>query len=303
MHVAVTGSSGLIGSSLVPFLTTSGHTVTRLVRREPTADDEVQWDAEGGRLDPGALEGVDAVVHLAGEPIGERRWTAQQKQRIRDSRVVSTRALAQAIGELDGGPRVLVCASGIHYYGDRGDETLDEASEAGDGFLAEVVRDWEAAADPAREAGARVAHVRTGILQDPAGGALGRVLPLFKAGVGGRLGSGQQWWSWISRDDLIGIYHHALTEESVRGSINATAPNPVTNAEYTRILGKVLGRPTILPVPRFGPKLLLGAELAEELLFSSIRAQPRVAEQTGYAFRHRELEPALRELLGKPASD
>lgn len=300
MHVAVTGSSGLIGSSLVPFLTTEGHAVTRLVRREPTASDEVQWDAEGGRLDPGALEGVDAVVHLAGEPIGERRWTEQQKRRIRDSRVVSTRALAEAIAEVDNGPGVLVCASGVHYYGDRGDEELDEASEPGDGFLAGVVRDWEAAAGPAREAGARVVHVRTGILQDPAGGALGRVLPLFKLGAGGRLGSGQQWWSWISRDDLVGLYHHALTEASVQGSINATAPNPVSNAEYTRILGTVLGRPTILPVPRFGPKLLLGSELAEELLFSSIKVRPRVAEQTGYAFRHRELEPALRELLGKP---
>lgn len=301
MHVAVTGSSGLIGSSLVPFLTTEGHAVTRLVRREPTASDEVQWDAEGGRLDPGALEGVDAVVHLAGEPIGERRWTEQQKRRIRDSRVVSTRALAEAIAQVDNGPGVLVCASGVHYYGDRGDEELDEASEPGDGFLAGVVRDWEAAAGPAREAGARVVHVRTGILQDPAGGALGRVLPLFKLGAGGRLGSGQQWWSWIARDDLIGLYHHALSEASVQGSVNATAPNPVTNAEYTRILGTVLGRPTILPVPRFGPKLLLGSELAEELLFSSIKVRPRVAEQTGYAFRHRELEPALRELLGKPA--
>lgn len=302
MHVAVTGSSGLIGSSLVPSLTGGGHSVTRLVRREPRADDEVQWDPEAARLDPAALKDVDAVVHLAGEPIGERRWTEPQKRRIRESRVTGTRALAEAVRSLDGGPQTLVCASGVHYYGHRGDAEVDESAEPGEGFLAEVVRDWEAAADPARDAGARVVHVRTGIVQDPAGGALGRVLPLFKLGLGGRLGAGEQWWSWISRDDLIGIYTHALTSDAVRGPINATAPNPVTNAEYTRVLGRVLGRPTLVPVPRFGPKVLLGSEAVEELLFASIRVRPTVAEQTDYAFRHRELEPALRELLDKPAS-
>lgn len=301
MHVAVTGSSGPIGSALVDRLTELGHTVTRLVRHEPRGDHEVQWDPQQGRLDPAALTGVDAVVHLAGEPIGARRLNDTQKQRIRASRVVGTRAVAEAVAALDDGPRVLVCASGVHAYGHRGDEDLDESSAPGEGFLAGVVRDWEAAADPARDAGVRVVHVRTGIVQDPGGGALARILPLFKLGLGGRLGSGRQWWSWVSRDDIVGLYLHALTEGAVRGPMNATAPNPVTNGRYTRVLGEVLNRPTLLPVPEFGPKLLLGAELADELLFSSIKALPRVAEQTGYAFRHPELEPALRELLGKPS--
>lgn len=300
MHVAVTGSSGLLGSSLVPLLISRGHAVTRLVRREPTADDEVQWDPEEARLDPGALRGVDAAVHLAGHPIGAHRWTAAEKRRVHDSRVVGTRALAEAIADLDDGPGTLVCASGIHYYGHGGDAELDETSPAGSGFLSRVVQDWEVAADPARAAGARVVHVRTGIVQDPAGGALKRILPLFKLGLGGRLGSGRQWWSWISRDDVLGLYEHALTTESVRGALNATAPNPVTNAEYTRVLGRVLGRPTLLPVPRIGPKILLGSQLAEELLFTSANVHPTVAEKTGYTFRHRHLEPALRELLERP---
>lgn len=301
MHVAITGSTGLIGSSLVGFLSRRGHTITRLVRREPRADHEVQWDPEGGRLDPGALTGVDAVVHLAGEPIGAGRLTDQRKQRIRDSRVVGTRALAEALAGLDHGPGTLVCASGIHFYGHRGDTEVDEASEPGEGFLAGVVRDWEDAADPARAAGVRVVHLRTGIVQDPAGGALGRVLPIFKAGVGGRLGSGRQWWSWISRDDVLGLYAHALTDGSVTGPVNATAPNPVTNAEYTRVLARVLRRPAVIPVPTFAPKVLLGAELADELLFTSIKVRPRVAQQTGYGFHHTDLADALRELLGKPA--
>ena len=300
MHVAVTGASGLIGSWLVPHLTTGGHTVTRLVRREPRADDEVQWDAEAGRLDPAALEGTDAVIHLAGEPIGEHRWTPQHKERVRDSRVVSTRALAAALAGLDNGPHTLVCASGIHYYGEGGDAALDEATGPGSGFLSSVVQDWEAAADPARAAGVRVVHLRTGIVQDSTGGALKRMLPLFKLGLGGRLGSGRQWWSWISRHDVLGLYHHALTTESLHGPVNATAPNPVTNAEYTRVLGQVLDRPTLLPVPKLGPKLLLGPEMAEELLFTSAKVHPTVAEKSGYAFRHAELEPALRELLARP---
>lgn len=301
MHVAVTGASGLLGSSLVPRLTDGGHTVSRLVRREPAADDEVQWDPEGGRLDPGALRGVDAVVHLAGHPIGARRWTDAEKRRLRDSRTVGTRALAEAIAGLDHGPRTLVCASGIHYYGHGGDAELDETSPPGSGFLSSVVQEWEAAADPARDAGIRVVHLRTGIVQDPDGGALKRMLPLFKLGLGGRLGSGRQWWSWISRDDVVGLYHHALTTEELSGPVNATAPHPVTNAEYTRTLGRVLGRPTLVPVPALGPKIVLGAELAEELLFTSTKVRPVVAEKSGYAFRHPDLEGALRQLLDRPA--
>ncbi len=300
MHVLITGASGLVGSALTAFLTTGGHTVTRLVRRAPASDDEARWDPATGEVDRAALAGADAVIHLAGEGIAERRWSAEQKQRIRDSRVDGTRTIAQAMADLgDDAPRTLVCASGAHAYGDRGDAELDESSEPGEGFLADVVRDWEAAADPAREAGIRTVHVRTGIVQDPAGGALGKVLPLFKLGLGGRLGSGRQWWSWVSRDDVVGILHHALTNPEVSGPINATAPNPVTNAEWTRVLGRVLGRPTALPVPALAPKVLLGTELAEELLFFSIKVHPAKALATGYTFRHPDLEDALRFLLGR----
>lgn len=302
MHVAVTGSSGLIGSQLVPALTGGGHTVTRLVRRLPRAADEARWDPEVGTVDTGALRDADAVIHLAGESLTMRPWTREYKRRLRDSRVEGTRLVAEAVAGLDDGPRTLVCASGTHYYGDRGDETLDETSSPGEGFFTEVVRDWEAAADPARQAGVRVVHVRTGIVQDPAGGALQRMLPLFRLGLGGPFGRGRQWWSWVARDDVIGIFSHALTSEDVAGPINATAPAPVTNAEYTRVLARVLGRPAVLPVPPVGPKLLLGPEGAKELLFTSARVRPAVAEQTGYAFRQPELEPALREVLGRPAA-
>ncbi len=300
MHVVVTGASGLIGRALSAFLTTGGHTVTRLVRREPSGPDEARWDPAAGTVDREALARADAVIHLAGEGIAERRWSDAQKRRIRDSRVDGTRTIAQALAALgDDAPRTLVCASAVGYYGDRGDAELDEASAPGEGFLADVVRDWEAAADPAREAGIRTAHVRIGIVQDPAGGALGKVLPLFRLGLGGRLGSGRQWWSWVSRDDVVGILHHALTTPEVEGPINATAPEPVTNAEWTRVLGRVLGRPTVLPVPALGPKVLLGGELAQELLFTSARVRPRRAEETGYVFRHPDLEGALRFLLGR----
>jgi uncharacterized protein (TIGR01777 family) len=296
MQVAVTGASGLIGTALVHALREGGHGVKRLVRRPPRAPDEAQWDVAAGRLDPAVLDGCDAVVHLAGEPIGARRWTAAQKARIRDSRVDGTRLLAETLAALPDGPRALVCASGVGYYGDRGDEVLTEDSDPGVGFLADLVQAWERAADAARGANVRVVHLRTGIVLTASGGALARLLPLFRLGLGGRFGSGRQYMSWISLDDEVGLYLHALTNDAMSGPVNATAPNPVTNAELTRILAAVLHRPALLPIPRFGPRLVLG-QLAEELLFFGQRVIPAKALDTRYDFRHATLEPALRDLL------
>ncbi len=300
MHVAVTGASGLIGTQLCAFLSGGGHQVTRLVRRAPSSPDELAWDPAAGRIDADGLRGVDAVVHLAGEGIGAR-WSDAHKRRVLDSRVDGTGLLARTLAAMDGGPRVLVSGSAIGWYGaHRGDEVLDEDStSASDGFLADVVRRWEAAAQPAVDAGLRVALVRTGIVQSPAGGPLKLQLPLFSLGLGGRLGSGRQYVSWISIDDIVGILVHALTHDEVRGPINGTAPEPVTNAEYTRVLARVLRRPGVLPVPRFGPALLLGKEGADQTAFASQRVRPAVAERTGYVFRHRDLESGLRHVLGR----
>ena len=302
MLVAVTGSTGLIGSALVRRLTGEGHQVLRLTRSPATRPDQSQWDPMGGRLDADALARADAVVHLAGRGIGDcLRWTRKIKDEIRESRVRGTRLLAETMAGAapSGGPRVLVCASGIHSYGDGGDAVLTESSRPGSGFLAEVVRQWEAAADPARAAGLRVVHVRNGIVQAAKAPVLARQLPLFRLGLGGRLGSGRQWWSWIALDDTVGLYRHALLADDLEGPVNGTAPNPVTNAEFTATLARVLGRPAFLAVPEVVPRLLLG-QLAEELLFPSLRVQPAAAEASGYAFRFPELEPALRHLLDRP---
>lgn len=297
MHVVVTGASGLIGSALVPHLRGQGHRVTRAVRRAARAEDEISWDPAAGQLDPEDLREVDAVVHLAGESIGARRWTAEQRRRVRDSRVGSTALLATTLAAMEHGPRTLVYPTGINYYGDRGDEVLTEDSGPGGGFLADVCVAWEAAAEPARNAGVRVVTLRTGIVCTPRGGALTRLLPLFRLGVGGRFGSGRQYWSWLTLDDEVGLLAHAITSESLRGPVNACAPNPVTNAEFTRVLAMVLGRPALLPVPRFAPHLLLG-EVADVLLFHSVRAVPERAEGDGYAFSHPTLEGGLRHVLG-----
>jgi uncharacterized protein len=301
LHLAVTGATGLIGQSLVAFLQTGGHRVSRLTRGEP-GPGEIRWDPARGQLQPDDLVDVDVVVHLAGEPIASRRWTQAQKQRIRDSRVAGTTLVARTLAALgpraDGSPRALVCASAIGYYGDRGEELLTEDSPPGDGFLAGVVRDWEAAADPAREGGVRVANVRIGIVQTPAGGALARLLPLFRAGVGGRFGSGRQWTSWVALDDVIGLLHHAAVTPGVEGPLNATAPQPLTNAEYTGVLARVLRRPALVPIPAFGPRLLLG-EMADELLFTSARVLPERTLASGYRFAYPDLEAALRHLLGR----
>ncbi|MEZ5143544.1 MAG: TIGR01777 family oxidoreductase [Acidimicrobiales bacterium] len=301
MDIAITGASGLIGTALAASLRADGHRVVPVVRRL-VADGEraVRWDPSAGTIDAAALEGVDAVVHLAGAGIGDKRWTPERKQEILQSRSRGTAVLAEALAGLERKPAVLVSGSAIGYYGDRGDEVLTEASGPGDIFLSEVCVAWEAATGMAVEAGIRVPIVRTGIVLSADGGALAKTLPLFKAGLGGRMGSGTQWWSWISIDDEVAAIRWLL-DHDVAGPVNLTAPAPVTNAEFTKVLGRVLGRPTVLPVPRFGPKLLLGGELAEQLLFASQRVQPTVLEDHGFTFAHRDLESALRAVLGRPA--
>ena len=296
MNVLISGATGLIGNALIPELEAGGHRVTRLTRSPRSADD-VGWDPEAGTVE-GSLEGTEAVVHLAGESIAEGRWTPEKKRRILESRRKGTRLLAERIAALPTPPSVMVSASAVGYYGDRGNELLTEESGPGSGFLAEVCREWEAAADPAREAGIRMVHLRIGIVLSPKGGALGTTLPIFKLGAGGKIGSGRQYWSWISLDDVAGAFVHALTNERVSGPVNVGSQNPLTNAEYTKVLGRVLNRPTVFPVPSFAARIALGA-MADELLLASQRMQPVRLEETGYAFRHDDLEEALRHLLGR----
>ncbi len=296
LRVLVSGSSGLIGSAVVDELLARGHEVVRLVRRQP-GKGEVQWDPGQGTLDPDPLGRVDAAVHLAGEPIGARRWSPDQKQRILDSRVRGTRLLAQTLSRIEPRPRVFVSGSAIGYYGLRGDEILTEQSSPGSGFLAEVTGQWEAATLAAEQARIRTVHLRTGIVVSARGGAVGRMLPLFKLGLGGRLGRGDQWWSWITLEDEVGIILHALTEASVSGPVNATAPNPATNREFTRILARVLGRPAVLPVPRLALAAVMGSELTREVVLAGQRVLPAVAESSGYEFASPELEPGLRRVI------
>lgn len=295
LTVAMTGASGLVGTALAALLTTGGHRVIRLVRRAARGPDERPWDPVDPA--PDLLDGVDAVIHLAGESIAGR-FTPAHKQAVRNSRTVPTRKLATLAAESPRRP-VFVAASAVGFYGpDRGDEELTEDSPRGDGFLADVVADWEAAANPAREAGLRTVQVRTGIVQTPAGGALKLQRPLFAAGLGGRLGDGQQWTAWIGLDDLLDIYLRALVDTRLEGPINAVAPHPVRAAEYAHTLGRVLRRPAILPTPEFGPRLLLGTEGAREVALAGQRAIPTRLTDIGHVFRIPELEPALRHLLG-----
>jgi uncharacterized protein (TIGR01777 family) len=290
LHVAITGASGLIGSALAPFLTTGGHRVTPVPHR-------MLGSAELG----GVLQGTDAVVHLAGAPIAEGRWTAAKRAQIRDSRVKGTRALCEALARLQPKPKVLVSGSAVGIYGDRGGETLIETSPSGDSFLADVCREWEAATLPAREAGIRVVLLRTGIVLTPRGGALKSLLPPFQAGVGGPVGTGTQFMSWISIEDELGLIHWALMNETVEGPLNATAPTPVTSAEFANALGTVLRRPALLPVPGKALSLLLGAQKARELLLGGQKVLPEAALQGGFTFLHPELIGALRFVLGRPA--
>ncbi len=296
MTVAVTGSSGLIGSGLTAWLSAAGHRVIRLVRRPAGSEAERTWAPDDPQ--PAMLAGVDAVVHLAGASIAGR-FTEGHKRAIRDSRVGPTRKLAEAMASRAGGPRVLVCASAIGFYGaDRGDAVLDEESARGDGLLAELVDDWEAATRPASEAGVRVVNVRTGLVQSPRGGLLRLLRPLFLAGLGGRLGSGQQWWSWIDIDDVTDVYARALADDELSGPVNAVAPHPVRNLDYTATLARVVHRPAPLPVPDLGPQLLLGPDGAREVAQASQRVQPRRLAGAGHTFRRPTLEPCLRHQLG-----
>jgi uncharacterized protein len=296
VDVVVSGSHGLIGSALVPALTAAGHRVRRLVRGSP-GPGEVAWDPEAGTVDAGGLAGADAAVHLAGVGIGDKRWTTTQKQRIRDSRVKGTGTLARALAGLPTPPAVLVSGSAVGYYGDRGDEVLTEASGPGEGFLAEVVRDWEEAAAPAAEAGVRVVHTRTGIVQAAHGGALARQLPMFRLGVGGPLGPGRQWVSWVSLDDEVGAIVHALTTESLRGPVNLCAPEPTTSAGLAKAIGKALHRPAVVPVPRFALSLVVGRQMTEEMVLASQRAVPEKLLASGYRFRHPDIAAAMHDLL------
>jgi uncharacterized protein (TIGR01777 family) len=299
MKILVTGSTGLIGSALVPFLTTGGHRVVCLVRSTPKpGDTKVYWDPEAGSIDTASLEGLDAVVHLAGENIAAGRWTTAQKARIRNSRVQGTRLLCESLARLTQTPKVLLCASAIGYYGDRGEEILQEESPPGSGFLAEVCCEWEAATEPAAQKGIHVVHLRIGVVLSPAGGALAKMLLPFRLGAGGIVGSGQQYWSWIARDDVVGAIHHALMTEALQGPVNVVAPQAVTNREFTKVLGSVLARPTLLPMPGFAARLAFG-EMADALLLASTRVDPKQLLAAGYTFHYPELAGALRHLLGR----
>lgn len=299
MLVAVSGSTGLLGAEVVASLSAAGHDVVRLVRRVPGPGEKaVRWDPERGKVDADGLEGLDAVVHLAGENIASGRWNAARKVAIRESRVNGTRLLCDALAGLARPPKTLVCASAIGYYGDRGADVVTEESPPGAGFLPEVCREWEAAAGAAATKGIRVVVLRIGVVLSPRGGALARMLPLFRAGLGGVLGNGRQYVSWIALDDLVGVVLHALRAGGLSGPVNAVAPVPVTNRELTGALGKALSRPTLLPVPAFALRLALG-EMADALLLASTRVAPRRLEETGYRFRFPELGGALRHLLAK----
>ena len=297
MRVAVTGSTGFVGRALLRGLLAAGHEPVRVVRSAaPDSIDSVRWDPAQGRLDPADLAGIDAVVHLAGESIGRRRWSEAQKRLIRDSRTGSTALLAETLARAESGPRVLISASAVGFYGSRGDEVLDETSTGGDDFLASVCRDWEAAADPARAAGIRVVHPRIGVVLGPSGGALGNLLPLFRLGLGGRIGDGRQWVSWITLPDLVAALVWLLNAE-VEGPVNLTAPAPVTNLELTRTLGRVLRRPARLPAPKPALWARLGRELAEALLYSSTRALPEVLKRHNFPFAHPDLKTGLQAVL------
>ena len=302
MRVLVTGGTGLIGGALVARLRAAGHTVVILTRRAAAGADTIAWDPAAGRLDAASLEGLDAAVHLAGESIGAGRLTAARKRAIIDSRAAGTHLLATSLAALARPPQVLVSASGINVYGSRGDTVLREDAPPGTGFLADVCRAWEAATGPAAGAGIRVVVLRIAMVLAAEGGALARMLPLFRAGGGGPLGPGTQWWSWITRDDLVAVIERALADDTLAGPVNAASPQPVTNHEFTRALAAALHRPAVLPAPAFALRLALG-ELADELLLASIRVEPAALLARGFRFGEPELAGALARVLapGDPA--
>jgi len=298
MKILVTGSTGLVGTALIDSLETNGHQVLRLVRRTPrNAATEIEWHPEQGRVaNQDAFEGLDAAVHLAGESVAEGRWTPEKKARIRESRVQGTTLLAETLAKLQRPPRVFASASAIGIYGNRGDEVLSEESAPGKGFLAGVCCEWEQATAAAEEIGIRVAHLRFGIVLSSKGGALAKLLTPFKLGAGGKIGNGKQWMSWIAIDDVIAAIHTVISADDMNGAVNLVAPNPVTNAELTETLGRVLERPTLLNVPAFAARIAFG-EMADALLLSSARVQPVKLLESGYVFKHTQLEGALRHIL------
>jgi len=301
MRLLVTGAGGLVGRTVCRGLAAAGHRITPLVRRRPgeqTPDKSVWWDPAGGDLDRQGLEGHEAVIHLAGESIAAGRWTTARKRRIRESRVRGTALLADALARLHAPPGTLIAASAVGYYGNRSPgQRVTEGSSPGSGFLAEVCRQWEAAAEPAAVAGIRVIHLRFGVVLHPGDGALARMLPVFRAGLGGPVGNGRQMMSWVAADELPPLMAHLLRQESLSGPVNAVSPNPVSNAGFGRALGRVLSRPARLPLPAMAARLLFG-EMAQELLLDGAAVHPGVLLDSGYRFTHPELEPALRAMLG-----
>ncbi|MFQ5649509.1 MAG: TIGR01777 family oxidoreductase [bacterium] len=296
MKLLITGASGLIGSALEPFLRKAGHDVNRLVRHKESASCcDFYWDPYADELDRAALEGIEGVIHLSGENIAAR-WTESKKQKILDSRVKPTRFLSKIVSDLETPPKVLISASAIGYYGDRGDEVLTEKSKFGSGFLSDVVRQWEAATTPAAVKGIRVLTLRLGVVLSRHGGALARMVPPFKMGAGGIVGNGDQYWSWVGIDDVVGALNHALTTDTLEGPVNVVAPNPVTNREFTKVLGRVLGRPTFVPMPAFAARIAFG-EMAQALLLASARVEPAKLKATNYEFWHPELEELLHYVL------
>ena len=299
MKILISGASGLVGKHLIPTLKAKGHAVYKLVRKTPKSFDEIEWDSEKGfgEVEQAKLENFDAVVHLAGDNVASENWSDAKKRKIRDSRVVGTRILVDALKQLKNPPKIFVSASAIGFYGDRKDEVLTEDSTPGEGFLPDVCIAWENEIEKAAQFAERVAFLRSGVVLAKDGGALEKMLTPFKFGVGGTVGSGKQWMSWIALDDLIEIFHFALENENSRGAVNAVAPNPATNAEFTETLGKVLHRPTILPIPEFAIKLLFG-EMGETLLLQGARVLPKKLEDAGFKFRFTNLEKAMKDVLG-----
>ena len=292
MKVLITGASGLIGKALQQSFREKGYEMLLASRSEPKDANSIYWDAVDGFTQPERLEGIDAVVHLAGESISGLRWTEEKKKAIRDSRVLGTRSVVNAISKLQDRPRVLVCASAIGFYGERGDEELTESSAAGDEFLSHVAKEWESEARRAEDAGVRTVLLRSGIVLSKDGGALGTMLTPFKLGVGGVVGSGKQWMSWISLDDEVEIINFSIENENLRGAVNAVSPNPVTNHDFTKTLGDVLYRPTFLPLPEFAVSMIFG-EMGDALLLSSTKALPKRLLDAGFAFKYPDLKPAI----------